>query len=232
MNSSEGAGYNISTNNERNFFLGNNLYTPNYKTSHFGQVPSSSLPVHISVYLNEMRGSNTELDRKRMASEAITYILDEPWVFVKRTLNRMKSFWGVDYVMSREIQNYYDLKNSELAFLLLFEAGGYCLIMALFFISLLVLPYKRLWQPLTLLFLTIAFYQAPYAMAFSAGIYHFPIIPIIIVIGSLAFENSTEILINKLKETKAKVYLLAVFLGFIALQMEYLYFAIKHSPFN
>lgn len=232
MNSLAGAGYNISTNNERNFFLGNNRYTPNYKTSHFGQVPSSTLPSHIGDYLNEMRGSNSEADRKRMTFEAINFILNEPWIFVKRTLNRVKSFWGVDYVMSREIQNHYDLNNYELAFLLLFEAGGYCLIVALFLMSLFVIPYKKLWQPLTLLFVTVAFYQAPYALAFSAGIYHFPIIPILIVIGSLAFTNRPEVLVIKFKETKTIISLFVIFSGFIALQIEYLYMAIKHSPFN
>lgn len=50
-NARTGGGYSLSTNNERNFFLGNNPHTPWYKTSHFAQRTLDELPPEIRTYL-------------------------------------------------------------------------------------------------------------------------------------------------------------------------------------
>ena len=99
-----GAGWTVSTNNERNLFLGNNPYTPDYKTSHLGQRPLDELGLETRSYLESFyaRGDS----RSAMQRAAIVYMVQHPVRTSRRTLNRAMSFWGFDYLASREIQKW------------------------------------------------------------------------------------------------------------------------------
>ena len=99
-----GAGWTVSTNNERNLFLGNNPYTPDYKTSHLGQRSLDELEPGTRRYLESFYARVDE--RAAMQHAAIDYMRRHPARTSLRTLNRATSFWGFDYLASREIQSW------------------------------------------------------------------------------------------------------------------------------
>src|SRR5438876_5885799 len=98
-----GAGGTISTNNEGNTWLGNNPYTPNYKTSELGQHPVSEFSPPVRRYLQRFTSRPNEREAQR--EEALRYIGEHPANTLLRTINRIREFWGFDYTFSRDIEN-------------------------------------------------------------------------------------------------------------------------------
>jgi 4-amino-4-deoxy-L-arabinose transferase-like glycosyltransferase len=179
-----GAGWTVSTNNERNLFLGNNPYTPDYKTSHLGQRSLDELEPHARRYLASFyaRGDG----RSAMQRAAIAYMMEHPARTAQRTLNRATSFWGFDYLASREIQNWRQWHTARALPLLGVEAASYLAVAALALIALFAMgegarPVWRSW----LVMLALA-YEIPYAIAFSGGTYHFPVLPLLIPLAAVA----------------------------------------------
>jgi hypothetical protein len=135
-NASQGQGYSVSTNNEWNLLVGNNPYTPNYKTGHFGQRTFDKIDVdaraYLSAFLPHQQPANaTFSERQQMRSEAIEYIVDHPLQFLYRVSNRFRGFWGMDYTASRELQNAYGLGITQTGVLLLLEGGGFIFVLLL-----------------------------------------------------------------------------------------------------
>jgi hypothetical protein len=181
-NARAGAGWTISTNNERNLFLGNNPYTPDYKTSHLGQRSLDELPPAEREYLS---GYYARPDaRSAMRREAIEFMLAHPLRTALRTINRATSFWGFDYLASREIQRWRGASTISTLPLLALEGGGYVAVVALALLGMFAAGQNaalRAW-----LVAVVLAYQAPYAIAFSGGTYHFPAIPLLIPFAALA----------------------------------------------
>jgi 4-amino-4-deoxy-L-arabinose transferase-like glycosyltransferase len=172
------AGMVISTNNERNFFLGNNPYTPNYKTSQFAQRAFADLDTEVQQYLKHFYQQPNPRDA--MMSEALRFIRERPMITLYRTWNRATSFWGFDYLSSRLIQAHTRVDHVGLLGLLAVEAGSYLLVMALALIGLccFAAQMSRIWL-LWLLSLVLA-YEVPYMTAFSGGTFHFPVMGLIL----------------------------------------------------
>jgi len=228
-NHEAGAGWTVSTNNERNFFIGNNKYTPNYKTWHFASRPDlDDLDAEVREYfLSLYEKTNT---RDAFKEEAINYIIENPGVTIIRTLNRARAFWGFDYVMSREIQKYYDLGSLDLIPLVLIESGAYFIVMVLVLVGLCCY-----WKNINnrfgwwLLLLVLA-YEAPYVLAFSNGFYHYPVIPLLMPFAGLAIRY-------RLAHYRAsglagvipnnKIFLVA-FVVFVLIQIEYGYYLFEY----
>lgn len=228
-NQDKGVGMTVSTNNERNFFLGNNPYTPNYKTWHFASRPDlEDLDPEVREYFLGLYQSENK--RAALRSEAINYILENPGVTLLRTFNRIRAFWGFDYVMAREIQNYYDLDYTGLGLLVLIEGGGYCFIMLLVLMGIFVLwkgaDGKLAWW----LILLVLAYEVPYMLAFSNGFYHYPVIPLLMPFAGLAIQ---ALLRQKNKSDSAIPYNNRLFLVsaaiFIFIQFEYAYYLFKYA---
>jgi len=172
-NASHGEGWTISINNEKNFFLGNNPYTPHYKTFHIGQRDLDALEPAARAYQQRFRERPD--GRRAMMQEALRYIAAHPLITLWRTLNRIRAYWGFDYVMSRQIQRSFDLDLWGLCLLLSVEAGGYVVLMILALVGLL-----RAWRAGAmsgggLVVLLILAYYAPYTLAYSGGTFRFPV---------------------------------------------------------
>jgi 4-amino-4-deoxy-L-arabinose transferase-like glycosyltransferase len=209
-NAGLGAGWTLSTNNERNFFLGNNPYTPNYKTSHLGQRSLDELDPDTRSYLSSFYERQNA--RKAMQAEALGYITRHPLVTAYRTLNRATAFWGFDYLASRIIQEHFEWGKKGLLPLLALEAGSYCAVMVLAIVALFgfrkgrstsipslssvppgktdserpsvpPLAFDPFWA-LWLVLLAVA-YELPYMAAFSGGTYHFPVIGLLIPLAAV-----------------------------------------------
>jgi 4-amino-4-deoxy-L-arabinose transferase-like glycosyltransferase len=175
-NARNGEGWTISTNNERNLFLGNNPYTPNYKTSYLASRPLETLDPEVRDYLTSVYARAPKGRRSVLLAEAMTYVAGHPRVTLYRTFNRALAFWGFDYLGSREIQQWYQLRTKTIVPLLCLEAGCYLIVMVLALVGIFglwgeILPRPSLW----LLGLVFS-YAAPYALSFSEGLYHHPII--------------------------------------------------------
>ena len=96
-----GAGWCVSANNEATIFYGNNPYTPHYKTWHLGSQTAGS--PEYEAYLATF--SSQADARSAMVREAWRYILARPDIFVLRTANRIRAFWGFDYLVSSEVRS-------------------------------------------------------------------------------------------------------------------------------
>jgi len=218
------AGLTISTNNERNFFLGNNPYTPDYKTWHLGQRALSELDPETRAYL---QGMYSRPDRRQaMTAAALHYIVRHPARTAVRTLNRITSFWGFDYLGSRNIQRSSNWSTMGLLPLLALEAGNYIAVMILFITGFFLsadraAPFWRFW----LLVLAVA-YQIPYALAFSGGTYHFPVVGLLIPLAGVAVSGlfrggGVRCGWSRLRQNRAA---LATIIAFIIIQLQYVYY--------
>lgn len=177
-NHARGAGFTISTNNERNLFLGNNRFTPDYKTGHLGQRSVEELPADVRVYL---LGFYERPDaRKAMQREAVDYMRGHPLRTLYRIANRARAFWGFDYLATRVVQQHAQGRLKQAApVLLALEAGTFVATMALAACAIVALRASmRRGFGLWLGALVLA-YQIPYLIAFSAGTYHFPVMGLV-----------------------------------------------------
>jgi 4-amino-4-deoxy-L-arabinose transferase-like glycosyltransferase len=219
-----GGGFTLSTNNERNVFLGNNPFTPHYKTGHFAQRSLEELPADVQNYLRGYYES--ENPRQAMKQAAMTYIREHPGITLLRTANRARAFWGFDYIGSRQFQQAFGLASAGFYALLAVEAGGYAAVMLLA-IAGLVLTLRRLPIGGTLWLLgLIAASAAPYCLAFSAGAYHFPTMGLVIPFAACGCVSLTDGTWREIVRRRTFWIGLAAFL---VIQIEYAWFSLRHA---
>lgn len=228
-----GAGFTISTNNERNLFLGNNPYTPDYKTSHLGQRGHEELDPETRAYLESFHDTAARVPaiesrpevRAAMLHEALSYMASHPGRTALRTLNRTTSFWGFDYMASRLVQDNRGWGTMGLLPLLALEAGGYLVVAALAILGLFAFGAEcDRWWLAWLAWLVVA-YQVPYAIAFSSGTYHFPAMALLVPFAGVALARRREIAL-RLRENKAALVAFAVF---AIVQVQYAYYAAVYA---
>lgn len=221
-NHAQGAGWTISTNNERNVWLGNNRYTPLYKTSHLAQREPDELPPDVRAYIERIEARPDA--RETMREEVVRYVVHHPLETVVRTLSRVRSFWGYDYLMSREIQKAYGWSDAGLLVPLVFEAGGYLMIAVAIIVGLAV-GRRRLSRLglVVLVVLTLA-YQLPYALVFTVSVYHDPPIALLMPVAAAGVVEAWKRRGAVLRH-RALVVALCVF---AAIQIEYTWFAVKY----
>jgi 4-amino-4-deoxy-L-arabinose transferase-like glycosyltransferase len=220
-NARAGGGFTVSTNNERNLFLGNNPYTPDYKTSHLGQRSLDELDPETRAYLTSFY--QREDARAAMQREALSYMAGHPGKTALRTLNRATSFWGFDYLASRIIQEDRGWGKKGLFPLLALEAGGYLAAAVLAIVGILAFRREtdgesRAW----LLWLVLA-YETPYALAFSGGTYHYPAMALLVPFAGVALARRKEITARVRERWKTSLPAIALF---ALVQAEYAYYAI------
>jgi 4-amino-4-deoxy-L-arabinose transferase-like glycosyltransferase len=218
-----GAGWTVSTNNERNFFLGNNPYTPDYKTSHLGQRSLAELDASTRTYLESFYARPDS--RSAMQNAAVDYVVHHPARTTLRTINRATSFWGFDYLASREIQNWRRWGAVRTLPLLALEGASYLAVAALALVTLFALRDMggaawRWW----LVALALG-YELPYAIAFSGGTYHFPVVPLLVPLAAVALTHPARAW-RCLRRTRGAWVALGVL---AAIEAQYAYYAIAMS---
>jgi 4-amino-4-deoxy-L-arabinose transferase-like glycosyltransferase len=224
-NASQGQGYSVSTNNEWNLLVGNNPYTPNYKTGHFGQRTFDKIDVdaraYLSAFLPHQQPANaTFSERQQMRSEAIEYIVDHPLQFLYRVSNRFRGFWGMDYTASRELQNAYGLGITQTGVLLLLEGGGFIFVLLL---SLLYYVRTGLDTRNTLTYIFLAASIAPYLLAFSVAKYHTVVLPVLFPLAAQAIVWITSKEERQMMLAHRPKRLLIMLLIVAVIQMEHVY---------
>jgi hypothetical protein len=221
-----GAGPSVSTNNERNVILANSAYTPNYKTSQLAQRPLERLDPETRQFVERVNARNDRVARKEMLREAWAFVRAHPITTAWRISNRFRSFWGFDYVMSRRMQDHFGLSTAAMLVPLALEAGGYAIVACLALVGAAVVwreldPSRR-----TLLWATPLLYMAPHLLAFSAGTYHFPVVPLLFPLAAAG----ASLLLDPARRATAlhSRRLITAIAVFTIVQVEYAYFAIVH----
>lgn len=228
LNHQAGAGWTLSVNNERNFFLGNNPHTPLYKTSHLASQKLEALPAETADYLRRVYGDRPHAPETRaaMRSEALNYIKAHPGATLLRTLNRLRAFWGFDYQLSAETAKLRAWPAWKAGLMLFAEAGGYALVMLLVILGLFLAGRNR--RVFLLPLLLVLGYQAPYLLAFAAPTYHFPVIPLLFPLAGLALARLAESPAGVWRELRGRWAPVLAFLAFLYVQVEFAYFLWLH----
>lgn len=222
-----GAGLVLSINNERNFFLGNNPYTPDYKTSHLGQRPLAELEPEVRVYLQSVYRRPDA--RAAMVEEAWRYVLTHPGRTLLRTWNRALAFWGFDYLASRAIQSHYRNGRVGLALLVL-EAGSYVLTMSLVFLAL-CYRWGTMDRGTAVILLALVFaYEAPYTIAFSGGTYHFPVMGLLQPFAGIGLSSLPRPSCGaQAASVSCRRCFWVALSAFVLLQIQYAWYAVRFS---
>ncbi len=191
-NASLNAGWALCTKNEMNYLVGNNPYTPHYKTWQLGESPANLKP-EFQAYLSPFHGK--DIPRSAMVTEAIRYICERPDIFLLRTANRLRAYWGFDYVATAEPYKMWMAAaggkmsmGSKAGVLALFcsEGGGYCLIMCLAIGGLFLFPRCMDGRYAAFLVAITAAYQFPYALTLCNGCYHAPVMGFMLCFAAIA----------------------------------------------
>jgi len=227
-NHAVGQGWTLSVNNDQNLWLGNNPYTPNYKTYWLGQHSLRYFGPETAKYMKRFAyGSNpTPEQRRRAREEAKRYVLDHPANTALRTVNRVRAFWGFPYTISNNIRT--DWHKGDVAFgaALLFEAGGYVLLGLLALAAaVFARPLIRRSRAIFVLAL-VAVFEIPYALDFSGGRWHYPVLGLLAPFAGAGIAWITADRDRWRLLLKSRPFLIAAAV-FIAVQAEYAYFVLR-----
>jgi len=175
----------INTANSANFYLGNNAYTPVYRTWWLG---SHHSPPEVPAAFLEERDRIMELDAPAQEAEfsrlAKEHIRQHPELFLLRTLNRICTYFAFDtFAGAYLIGNYGVPKLLGLATIAV-DALVYILI-AVGSILYFAVPGSTEVSRAPFLLLGLALlYALPYFFAFSHPGYHYPVEPLLMILSS------------------------------------------------
>jgi hypothetical protein len=215
-------GWVVSINNEMNFYLGNNPFTPHYKTWHLGasQERALRIPGYKAYRDSVCSGPNP---RSAMVHEAFRYIQEHPAIFLLRTANRIRAFWGFDHNAAATVRGAWSEGGKKTAFLLCLvaEGGGYCLTMLLVICGLFLTPGAMAKKDVALLIAVVLAYQLPYTLSFACGIYHFPVMGLLFPFAGLALDKAWREGAAFWQTIKGRVWLWVAVALFLLIQIEY-----------
>lgn len=211
----------------RNFFIGNNQWTPLYKTwwlgSHdeAGEVPAGFARKDAAI--RALGPAEEDETYRRLAAE---HIESRPGLFVVRTLNRARTYFAFDTYAGTVLIKFNGLP----------KAVGLSVIVldALFYIVLMVLSAVAFHAPrglragrvtrATLLWI-VAGYAIPYWISFSHPTYHIPVVPLLAVPAAVLLAQvlgmeagALDTALTKLKQRRSIAVAVVVFL---AIQVEW-----------
>ena len=229
----------VNYTNTMNLYLGNNEYTPLYKTWWFGSHGAGDfdVPEDFSRQLGQIRKLPRNESDRLYFRLAVDHILSRPDLFLLRSFNRLKCFFAFDtYTGTNAIKRFNANKLQGLSILGV-DAIFYCLIMLGAILCLAGIR-KSLIRPkqIEILLLITLTYALPYWVAFSHPTYHFPVMPLFGILAavllSFIFEKP-EVLKDLKKELKIGLTLLIALIFFIYIQVEWtliMYESYKHLP--
>jgi 4-amino-4-deoxy-L-arabinose transferase-like glycosyltransferase len=187
--------------NSVNFFIGNNPYTPLYKTWWFGSHGEGDpeVPTAYREMLSNIRSNPPQIQDKLFLQAALTHITSRPDLFLIRTANRIRNYFAFDTFTGSALISSYSA-NKLLGLIVIFlDALFYCAIMALairyIFDSHLT---SSQFENIVLLLLLAVGYAAPYWVSFSHPTYHFPVVPLFGILASILIEKAIDSKQNKI----------------------------------
>lgn len=204
----------LNTSNARNFYLGNNAWTPEYKTWYYGSHWAQH-PDHPEAFREELQDLDSSFESEGAMAfweASFTDILDRPGAFLRRCLSRVRTFLAYDTMAAGRLQH---KGNTPLAVLAL-------ALDALCFLSLLFLAAAFLFFRSPKLHLGLAallfLYALPYFFSFSHPTYHLPLTPMLAVMGAHAWKVRNE---GMRMSVRQKRFFTGVLLLLAAVQVEW-----------
>jgi 4-amino-4-deoxy-L-arabinose transferase-like glycosyltransferase len=228
-NASQHQGWTVSTANEQNFWLGNNRYTPNYKTWHLGQHRAAEYAPEVARELRRFHvGHPSREDRRAMLRDAIDFVEAHPAVTALRTANRARAFWGFDYTASGDVQTVFQLSGVEVAPLVALEVLGYWLLALLAIVGLVRGRGSIRGGRALFLAAIVAGFELSYVVAYAAGRWHSPVIGFVVPFAALAVAPPADRRQWwRAALTSRAVWILAAV--FFVVQLEYAYFVWRYA---
>jgi len=223
-----GVGWVVSTNSEVNFFLGNNPYTPHYKSWHLGQrrTKETGIPEY-EAYVAPL--VNRPDARSALMHEALRYIWERPDIFVLRTMNRLRTFWGFDYPASGRVMEDWPWCGAwGVLCSLAVEAGGYCLTMFWVICGFFLFPRAMATKHALFLIAVVVAYQLPYMIAFGSGSYHGAVIAFLFPFAGLSLDEARREGTAFWSTIKGRKWFWIAVGFFILVQLEYAYFVFAY----
>ncbi len=173
----------INTANSRNFWYGNNQNTPLYRTWYFGSHDKDDPDIAPGyAEANALPPVASAHEFQRLAD---VYVVAHPGAFLLRTVNRARCFWGFDTFTALEVRL---LRPRFFYPVLLLAAGLYCVSCgaAVFWLAEAGGAFWRRGE-VRLIAASALAYAAPYWLSMSHPTYHFPMLPLVLLLGYAAY---------------------------------------------
>ncbi len=227
----------INYSSSQNVFLGNNPYTPLYATWWFAShtegevgVPEGFVKMNRKILRQPWFVQNT-LYRQI----AVRSILSRPDLFLVRTFSRIRVYFAFDSYTGSLLLNRYH-QSRALAFeTIAGDAFFYCTVMLLAILLLFTLTKKSESTKPALMITGISLlYAAPYWLAVSHPIYHFPVVPLFGILGAMLIGDLTErpvrlVLQPLYSSARRRRWLVASLVVFAYIQVEFACFMYVYS---
>jgi hypothetical protein len=175
----------INTANSVNFYLGNNPYTPIYRTwwlgSHHSPPEAPIAFVQQRTRIMELDAAAQEVEYSRLAQE---HIREHPALFLLRSLNRICTYFAFDTFTGAYLMGNYGVPKL-LGFATIAADAFIYILIAIGSILFFTMPRFKEASPAPFLLLGLALlYALPYFFAFSHPSYHYPIEPLLMILSS------------------------------------------------
>ena len=204
--------------NSYNLYVGNNPWTPDYKTWWLGSHDERGNEAFVEYYqqLDSIRALPVERQSLAFGLETAAYFESHPFKFIHRSLNRFRTFFTFDTYSGARIYP----KNRTIGIVtLLIDGGIYCLLALGFILALGRTNTIRKNQMNYFLPALILLFILPYLLAFSHPTYHLPLIPIFALYSLSVWQEKGQ----KSWHIKPTFYRILGIVLFIFIQLEWLW---------
>jgi len=184
----------INNSNGANLFYGNNPWTPMYRTWYFGShAKLGTDEIHQFPEFEEITKKIMllpEVDRGAAYKQlAVEYVLHRPDLFVLRTVNRVRCFWGFDIFTAANLRGSGGAGRRWFPLAFAMDAVCYLVVAGFAFFWIAAAPGAlwRRWETWVLAGVVVL-YSLPYWVTMSHPTYHFPVVAPLALLGVMARE--------------------------------------------
>ncbi len=179
----------INNSNGVNLYYGNNPWTPMYRTWYFGshaKLGSDEIREfpEYEVIVQRVQGLPATARGDEFKRLAVEYVKQRPGIFLHRTLNRVRCFWGFDIFTAANLRG-----AGSRWFPVAFGMDAVCYLLvagfAFFWIAAAPAAFWMRWET-WLLGGVVLLYSAPYWISMSHPTYHFPVVAPLVLLGLMA----------------------------------------------
>ena len=177
----------VNQHNARNLFLGNNQWTPLYKTWFFGSHFSDEkgVPSELSELEQEIQAYPQEERNAVYMKKVVDHILARPDLFLLRSFNRARCFFAFDTLTGTILIKEVGIPLAGGLGIIAIDAAFYFPVMLFAIPSLLFLGAKVDKRIAQIILAVVLGYTLPYWIAFSHPTYHLPVLPLFLILASV-----------------------------------------------
>lgn len=188
-----------------NLFYGNNPWTPLYRTWYFGShAKPGTEEIRQFPEFEQVLKRVGELPKTQYSATykhlAVDYVLHRPDLFILRTANRIRCFWGFDIFTAANLRGAGPEGRHWFPFVFVMDAVCYFAMAGFAFFRIASAPgaFWRKWEAV-LLIVAIVLYGLPYWISMSHPSYHFPVMAPLVLLGAIAsdWSRSTGLIVRR-----------------------------------